>query len=241
MTTQQIHRQPPRWRSIFDVCSTMAMLILAATLVWQGRGRFFDSPAPGARSRMPGPPIPSEPIKIDESVTLGASSARVAIIEYADFECSACADFAAKVKPALVQEYIDTKRARLVFKNFPLRMHRQAAAAAAAAWCASRERKFWQVHDWLFASPANLDNVALQAPPGEFGLDLTTYNSCRSGTEAAQQIEADRSVAEALEIPATPTFYFGRVASDGRVQVSHTLMGAMPTEAFRTILNRLLK
>jgi hypothetical protein len=38
----------------------------------------------------------------------------VAVIEYAGFECSACARFAKELKPALVREDIDTGRVKFV-------------------------------------------------------------------------------------------------------------------------------
>jgi predicted DsbA family dithiol-disulfide isomerase len=53
-------------------------------------------------------------------------------------------------------------------------------------------------------------------------------------------VEADKSEAETLKIGGTPTFVFGRIASDGRLRATDVIAGAKPLESFRTILNRLL-
>lgn len=241
MTPHDVRQHTPRWRTLFETGSTVAMLALASLLVWQGRDRFTGSATARSPIPIPSAPVPTEPVRIDESATLGAPSAPLAVIEYADFECSACVKFVKEFKPALQREYIDTGRVRFVFKHFPLPMHQRAPVAAAAAWCADRQGKFWRMHDWLFASPLNLDDAALLKPAVDVGLDLAAYNSCRTGEEAARQVQASRSEGEALQVPATPAFFFGRVTADGRVRVSETMTGARSVEVFKEILDRLLK
>jgi protein-disulfide isomerase len=215
------------------------MLVLAAALVWQGRASLVGSSA--TTPSLPEAPIPKDLIQIDENTTLGASTARVAIIEFATFECSVCGEFSSEIKPALTQEFIDTGLVRYMFTNFPLRVDTQGKAVAVAAWCASRQGRFWQMHDWLFSSPEHMKESQLQQPENGVGLDLDAYRSCRSGSEATEAAQEARSRARALGIPATPTFYFGRVDPNGRVLVSETLVGMRSMDAFRDILNRLLR
>jgi len=50
------------------------------------------------------------------------------------------------------------KTVKVVFKNFPLRKHRFAAKAAAAALVAGRQEKFWEFHDELFKNYGQLSD-----------------------------------------------------------------------------------
>jgi protein-disulfide isomerase len=227
----------PRWGSIFEIASTLAMVVLASVLVWQGWTQ--------AESRVAGlpptaAPIPEESIGISDSATLGAPSARVAMIEYADFECAACASFANNVKRDLIREYVDTGRVLFVFKNLPLPRHSRARAASEAAWCAGRQGRFWNMHDELFASGGKYQDADLNDAASKLGLDLAEFGACRAGGEPAAFVEAERAEAKELGIPATPTFYFGKITADGRVQVSDGIVGSR-LSAIKAILDRLLK
>jgi protein-disulfide isomerase len=239
VTRDDTHRHGSIVRTAFDVGSTALMLALAAALVWQSRTNLGGS-AP-TKSLLQDAPVPAEPIQIDETTTQGAATAQVAVIEFGSFECGACGEFASELKPVFTREYVDTGRVRYMYKNFPLRTDTAGKAAAVAAWCASRQGRFWQMHDWLFASPEHLKEGRLQQPGIEGGLDLTAYSSCRSGNEATQTVLEARSRAKTLGIPATPTFYFGRINSDGRVLVSEAVVGVRSMDAIRDVLNRLLR
>ena len=128
----------------------------------------------------------------------GLVSAPVAIVEYSDFECPSCAQFAREVEPHLRKEYIDKGKVVLVYKHFPLSIHPMAGAAARAAWCAARQGKPWEMHDRLFRIRKGLQDSDLVSAAQEIGLDITVYNSCRVGGEAAKQVEMDRAEGDAI-------------------------------------------
>jgi len=50
---------------------------------------------------------------------IGNKNAPITIIEYASMSCSHCADFHTKTLPQLIEEYIDTGRVKIVFRDFP--------------------------------------------------------------------------------------------------------------------------
>jgi protein-disulfide isomerase len=227
-----------RWRTLFEVSTTVIMVALASALVWQGREGFFASAPAGGRSVTP---VPWEPLTIAGKPILGASSARVAIVEYSDFACPFCGAVARDTLPTVIREYVDPGKVILVFKNFPLPSHPSAPHAAAAALCAGQQGKFWQMHDRMFDKPMKLTEQELRETASQLGLDLTVYDSCRAEPTAAQLVEADRSEAETLKITGTPTFFFGTVEPDGRIRVTDVLSGAKPVANFKAILDRLLK
>ncbi|HEY0171876.1 MAG TPA: thioredoxin domain-containing protein, partial [Pyrinomonadaceae bacterium] len=71
----------------------------------------------------------------------GGAGAKVTLEEFSDFQCPACGG----LEPALrnvVKDYGDN--VRLVFRNFPLAMHKYAFQAARAAEAAGQQGKFWE-------------------------------------------------------------------------------------------------
>jgi protein-disulfide isomerase len=80
---------------------------------------------------------------------LGKPDAPVTIIEYASLTCPHCAEFAKDTIPQLKQRYIDTGKAKLVYRDFPL--DQIALQAAVLAHCAGDERYFTFL-DAIFAN-----------------------------------------------------------------------------------------
>ena len=225
-----------KWRTVFDVSTTLAMVVLAALIVWQGRARFFGTaPAPATSV-----PVPKSPISIAGKPTLGKSTARLAIVIYSDFEYPYCGVAARTMIPTLVRDYVEPGKAVLVFKNLPLPSHTLATAAAVAAGCAGDQGKFWPMHDHLFAQPGRLAESELRSAAGQVGLDLDRFEVCRSAGAALKSVDADRSEAESLKITGTPTFILGTIEADGRVRAREIVSGAKPITTFRAALDRLL-
>lgn len=77
-------------------------------------------------------------------MVMGDAGAPIEIVEYASMTCHHCAAFHIDTLPLLKERYLDTGRARLVFREFPL--DRAALTAAAIARCAGRERFFSFIH-----------------------------------------------------------------------------------------------
>src|SRR5205085_2217337 len=86
----------------------------------------------------------------------GPENARVAIVEFSDFQCPFCAQAFRDLRQ-LMRERPDVS---LVFRNFPLdtscnaqvshSLHPDACLAACAAECAAQQGHFWEYHDALF-------------------------------------------------------------------------------------------
>ena len=131
-----------------------------------------------------------------------ASKPAVTIVEFSDFECRFCRD----VQPALkqvVKSY--AKEVRLVFKHLPLEGHRNAVAAARAAYCAGEQDRFWQFHDALFAteslSPGVFDRIG-----SEIGLGLERFKACLSSEHSRAAVIKDIETARTFRIDSTPSF-----------------------------------
>jgi protein-disulfide isomerase len=134
----------------------------------------------------------------------GPEGAPVLIVEFADFECPACA--AARPVVEDVFEH-HPGQVRLVFKHFPLGMHPNAEKAARAAVAAQKQGKFWELYSLLFEnqtqlSPENIEKLAEKA-----GVELTRFRQDRDSEAVADSVAKDRKQGEALELDSTPTLF----------------------------------
>ena len=89
-------------------------------------------------------PQPERPTKgvatIDDDPILGDKNAPITIIEFSDYECPFCKRHFTDTYPKLIKEYIDTGKAKLVFRDFPLSFHDpMATKEAVAANCAKEQ------------------------------------------------------------------------------------------------------
>lgn len=226
------------WRASFEVVTTLVMVSLAGLLVWQNRS--------GGISTRPGTPsaviqAPSRPISISGSPTRGSLSARVAVIEYTDFECPFCAQAANGPLRQFMEEYVDSGRVLFVLKNLPLPMHKMAPRAAAIALCAGEQGKYWEMHDALFRQNGKLDEADLGGLPRQVGLRLPTYAACIDSERAAAAVKADTTEAAELSVKSTPTFVFGVLQTGGQVRATDVLRGAQPIEQLRAVLDKRLR
>jgi protein-disulfide isomerase len=168
----------------------------------------------------PGKPDPAEhyAVPVDGRPTLGPDDALVTIIEFADFECPYCR----KVQPtldAIVQRY--GSNVRVVFRQMPLPMHKNAEQAALASLAAHRQGKFWEMHALLFAAAeaktlGNYDDLAKQ-----LGLDVEKFRRDMADSALADMIDDDEKVAKQFGSGGTPAFFInGRFLSGAQSQSS---------------------
>ncbi len=130
----------------------------------------------------------------------GPTDALVTIIEFSDYECPYCQ----KAHEPLMDALGDHDDVRLLFKHYPLPMHRNAIPAARAAWAAQQQGKFWEMHDHLFEVRGNLDDIEQVA--ARMGLDVERFRVDMTSEAAGQALEADRYAAGLLGIGSTPHF-----------------------------------
>lgn len=144
-----------------------------------------------------------EPIDIAGAQIRGDSNAPVALIEFSDFECDHCR----AVEPLLKQVLAEFKNVKLVFMNFPLPMHQNAATAAAAALAAGKQNMFWQYHDKLFESPDRLPLSKLLSYARAMKLDLPRFEQDLEALRS--RVANERSIGEKLKLAGTPALFVG--------------------------------
>lgn len=179
--------------------------------------------------------MPATATVLSERV-LGNPDAPVTIVDYSSFTCPHCADFHVETLPKLKAAYIDTGKAKLVFRDFPF--DQWALRASALARCAPEER-YWAVLELLFKQQrqwaAAADPAKALTQIGKLaGMSQQTIDACWASKEIADGILNIRLEAQnKYDIKATPTF----ILNDGAARVE----GAQPFEAFAAAIDKLAK
>jgi len=159
--------------------------------------------------------------RVDEVIDhiQGAASAPVTLIEYGDYQCTACFQAAAALKVILPHFGDDV---RYVFRHFPLReVHPHAELAAEAAEAAGAQGKFWAMHELLFSMQHHLKEKHLQAHAAELGLDMARYENEMRDHIYLQRVQEQIQSGQHLTIRSTPAFYVNGVFTDVSFGLQH--------------------
>jgi protein-disulfide isomerase len=144
------------------------------------------------------------PIATTGAPVIGPANAPVTLVEFSDFQCPYCV-IATPELQAVLKAY--PTQVKLIFKEFPLDRHSQAAAAAAAALAAHKQGKFWPLHDALFAQKGRLSHEIIVSLAGNIGLDMTRFNSDFNSAEIKKAVTKDVDDGENAGVDSTPTLF----------------------------------
>ena len=120
---------------------------------------------------------------------------------------------------------------RIVFKHYPLAIHKDAPAAHLASVAAAKQGKFWEFHDKLFQNTKNLKLPTFKQYARELGMDVARFEKELLDIENKKPVDADVAEAKALGVTGTPAFFV-----NGRF-----LNGAKPFEDFARLINEELQ
>ena len=99
------------------------------------------------------------------------------------------------------------KDVKLVYKNFPIRSHKFARQAAAAALAANRQGKFWEMHDRLFEKYDQLNNTEIRNIARSIGLDMKRLERDMKDREIQSMITRDIEEGGRIGVRGTPTVF----------------------------------
>lgn len=186
-------------------------------------------PAPQAQ-----PPAGRTQVSLDDDPQIGDKNAKVAVIEFSDFQCPFCGRFFTQTLPQVKSEYVDTGKVRFVYRDFPLdTIHPQATPAAQAAECADEQGQFWEYHDKIFQNQASMNDASYKAWAAELGLNTQQFNQCYDSKKYSSEIQKDFQDGVTAGVSGTPTFYIGNTQK-GYVQ----LVGAQPYSVIKQAIDQ---
>ncbi len=136
---------------------------------------------------------------------LGNKDAAIAIVMFLDFECSDCQQNLEAINQ-VKEKYAREGKVRIIFRNLPLNLHRQAEPAALAALCAGEQEKFWQYHDILFQNQNHLSKKLFFKFAADLKLDQKKFSECFYSETYLDWILADKNLARRNRITDVPAY-----------------------------------
>ncbi|MCA9896602.1 MAG: thioredoxin domain-containing protein [Ardenticatenaceae bacterium] len=163
----------------------------------------------------------------------GNPDAPVQIVEFTDYQCPFCQQYAVETFPTVFAEMIESGRVFYAIKDLPLdNLHPEAIVAATAVRCAGEQEAYKEMHDAVFANQSlwagNGETAAINAFADlakEIGIDSDALVSCIALGEQREQVLANQQESFALGVNSTPTFYMN----------GYPLRGAQPIEVFEGV------
>lgn len=189
-------------------------------------------------------------VNIADAPLLGnRDSAKVAIVEFSDFECPFCQRFHNETFDQIIQEYVDTGKAIFVYRDFPLSFHNpEATNTSLAARCVFEQagnNGFFKFTSEYYArtlsNKAGLpEGTTLASLAGSIeGVNVDSFNSCYSEKRYEGKIATDIADGSAAGITGTPGFIIGVLDSNGNVE-GLNVPGAQPFDVFKQVIDEQL-
>jgi protein-disulfide isomerase len=164
------------------------------------------------------PPVLEPPVKlaIAGAPFKGPADAKVTIVEFSDFQCPYCAKAAIEAAQVVQKFPNDVK---LVFKQFPLDDHSQAALAAEASLAAQAQGRFWPLHDRMYANFRQITRDHIFVWATETGLDMNRFRADLDSHKFAARVHAEEQEGEVAGVGGTPTFFINGKKFNGVFEV----------------------
>lgn len=195
-----------------------------------------------APSGAPQEEFPAAKTVIGNSPYLGdRKKAKVALVEYTDFQCPYCQRHATETKPSILKDYVDTGKIIYVVRNFPLDFHGEIAVQSANAGLCVNElggaSKYFEFYNQSFAKKS-VEELAAVAQG--LGVNMDKYNTCMNENRYKDQIDKDLADGQKAGVQGTPGFIIGVLDKDGNVE-GKFIAGAYPYESFKAIIDEMLE
>ncbi len=155
------------------------------------------------------PEPPPMNINIGTGASRGDVNSAVTVIEFTDFQCSACGGMY-----PIVEEVMKSygNRVHFVIRNFPLTtLHPNAFNAAQAAEAAKAQGKFWEYIDLMFKNQNALDVDSLKKYATQVGLDRKRFDAELESGKYIPVVRRDMNDGDEYGVEATPTFFINGV------------------------------
>lgn len=193
-----------------------AYFAIAALLVSTPAWAIEQAPAPAAPAPAAAEKKAEAPAKHfiyvpkPTDIIIGKATAPVTIVEYASLSCPHCAHFYNDTLPKLKEQYIDTGKVMLVYRDYPL--NPSALQASLLVQCAEKDRRedfvrvlFKTQDKWAFGTDVKeaLANIAVLG-----GVDRTKFDRCLVNNDLQKSLVAvEKEASDDFKVGGTPTFF----------------------------------
>jgi len=167
---------------------------------------------------------------------LGDPNAPITLVEFGDYQCFFCNKFFHNTEQKILENYVDTGKVKIIFKDLTI-IGPDSITAAHAAHCADDQGLFWEYHDTLYNNWngenngwASSENQLRMAQ--DVGLNIDEFTDCMLNEIHTQIISASNADARTLGLTGTPAFFV--IGSNNQVT---KIPGAQPFDVFQKIFD----
>lgn len=172
----------------------------------------------------------------------GNSNAPISLIVYADFECPYCKTFHQTAKD-IVKVY--NGNVNLIYRHYPLSFHNPGAQKEAeASECVNElggNDAFWNYADAIYARTQSNGNgfplTGLSPLAKELGMDADRFQKCLDNQKYEKRVQEDVVEGGQIGITGTPA----NILLHSQTGEAVMKFGALPLEAFKTEIDKMLK
>ena len=174
------------------------------------------------------------------SPALGSESAPITIVEFGDYQCEACYAWFHHTRDTLIDNYIETGKAKLVFVDLPF-LGRDSITAAQASYCAEDQGMYWEYHTMLYTFQDGhpdsgwADRDRLNAFASSLDMNMDEFNECMDSSKYKIRVKANYD--EAVKNGAQSTPPFSLISQDGKTEM---FAGAQPYSVFAATIESML-
>ena len=167
-------------------------------------------------------------ISADDDPSIGPATAKVTVVAFVDFQCSACSMFSPLMKK-VISEF--GANVRLVVRDFPLtQIHEHGMDAAVAGYAARQHGKFFEMGDLMYRNQDALDDASLNKYAAQLGMNVEQFQRDAHSAAAMAEVKKDIEDGNSYGVSGTPTIFINGV----RLQ-------RLTTASLRTAIQNALK
>ena len=174
------------------------------------------------------------------SPILGSESAPITIVEFGDYQCEACYAWFHNTRDTLIDNYVETGKAKLIFVDLPF-LGRDSPTAAQASYCAEDQGQYWEYHTMLYTFQDGhpdsgwADRDRLNSFAFSLDMNIDEFNECMDSSKYKKRVKANYDEAVRNGVQSTPTFII--ISEDGKKE---QFSGAQPYSVFSVTIESML-
>lgn len=226
---------------LLAVAVIVAGLLIAGAVLWNGSHPAATTGTAGNPGSGAAPSVNIKDVSTTGEPYIGSPNAPVTIAEWSDYQCPFCKEFEISTLPTIIQNYVNSGKVRVVFKDFQFL---GPDSMVDAEWA----RAVWHLYPSQFlawrnalysnepqensmSAPQNLAFLK-QTTGSVSGISVSKIESDVATNQATYdaQINADKTEAAKFGITATPSFVIG----------TQMVAGAYPYGTFQQAIDQLL-
>lgn len=202
--------------------------------------------APNAPAAVPPQRPTNGTASVDDDPVMGDENAPITMIEFSDYECPFCKRYYDQTLAQIKENFVDTGKVKIVYRDLPLSFHDPMATKEAIAANCAREQggdtKYFEYHDEIFnrteSNGNGLTDDDIVAIATDVGLNIGTFTTCLDDPAQKDEVQKDLADAGAAGATGTPTFIIGKSTNNGEIE-GDLVVGAQPYAVFEAIFQAL--